>query len=199
MEYKRGLLIILLAISLCVSNLNAEAKPKEDVANNQVVVELGFLPSGVKPGNMPIDLNKSLLTKLLPELKNPRLMTLKDLDEKLDEPRLFMDNGYTFVLRDDFNRDGIADIAFVGKYDNPDQPYKNSFIATVSIKGKQVIREYFSKVFRDRISLLRAIEYKPKIDAIGMSFNLVSDDCAYLFWTGKKWQVDACRSDFSNE
>ncbi len=192
-------LVIVLIICLCFSNFIADAASKDAPESPNVSVYLDYIPYRVKPGDMPIDFNKSLLNKLVPELKNPRLMTLKDLDEAFDEPHVFLSRGYSFVLRDDFNSDGIADIVFVGKYDNLEKPDKNCFIAVVSIKDKSVIREYFSRIYSNRISLLRVIAYKPKMDAIGMTFNLVSDDCAYLFWTGKKWQVETCRSDFSNQ
>ena len=190
---KKGLL---LAMCLLLCDLIAYAETKTVAENAQVNIQLDYVPLGIKPGDMPITLNKELLAKLLPELTNPRLMTLKDLVEGFDEPNMFINGGYTFVLRDDFKRDGIPYIAFVGRYDNRQHPDTNCFIAIVSIKGKHVSREYYTKIYRDRISLMRVIQYNPKIDAIGMSFNLASDDCGYLFWTGKEWQFDLCKSVF---
>jgi len=58
-----------------------------------------------------------------------------------DEKDLFIESGYSFVLRNDFMRAGLANITFVRKYEGSDKPETNCFIAVVSIKGKRVIRE----------------------------------------------------------
>jgi len=194
MKYLRKLLPLVI-LGLCITNFNADAKPNKSSSNEQVVIEGVSIPEGVKPGDKPITLNKGLLKKLLPELINPRLMTFKDLGTPAEQEG-FLEGGYTFVLRGDFDRDGFADIVFVGKYDNPENPERNSFIAVVTIKGEKIIRKYFSKIHRDRISLLRAVNYKTKIEAIGMSYNIASDDCGFLYWTGKDWQFDACQTVF---
>lgn len=187
---KKGLLLVLCLFLCDLTAYAVETKTALDSA--QITIQIDEIPRGIKHGAMPITLNKTLLSKLLPELSNPRLMTLKDLAEKQDEPNTFMNGGYTFVLKDDFKRDGIVYIAFVGKYDTREDPDRNSFIAIVRVKGTQVRREFFTKIYRDRISLMRVIQYRPKIDAIGMLFNLASDDCGYLFWTGREWQFDLC-------
>jgi len=194
MNFKPAIISVVSVIVMYWSNAcNAETNQK-DVENNTIILEISVFPSMKKPGDMPINLNKDLLNKLLPELRNPRLMSLKDLDEKNDEPNLFLSRGYTFVLRGDFKSPGKAEIVFVGKYDNPEQPDNSSFIAIISVEGKRVTREYFTKIYRDRISLVRVINYKPKTDAIGMSFNIPSDDCGYLYWSANKWQFDLCQS-----
>jgi len=196
MLFKPAMIIIVFTLVINSGNLSiAETKPK-DVQSNMITFELSYVPSVGKPGDMPIDLNKDFLNKLLPELRNPRLMVLKDLDEKSHEPDLFLSRGYTFVLRGDFKNVGTAEIVFVGKYDNPEQPDRTSFIAIISLEGKKVTREYFLPIYRDRISLQRVMNYKPKIDAIGMSFNILSDDCGYLYWFANNWQVELCQAVF---
>jgi hypothetical protein len=172
-----------------------ERTGKATADEQTIAIELDFIPSGIKPGDKPITLNEDLLKKLLPELRSPRLMAFEDLGSA-DERAGFLEGGYSFVLRGDFDRNGFPDIVLVGKYDNPQESEKNSFIAVLGIRGKKVIREFVSKIKRDHISLIRVINYKPNIDAIGLSYNLASDDCGYLYWTGKKWQYDECRSVF---
>lgn len=187
-EFSRNLIMLLmiwLSTSL-ITNISAETKKSPE--EKKISIYLSHIRSEVKPGDMPLTLSKDLLSKLLPELSNPRLMKLEDLGDDIDA----INYGHTIVLRDDFNRDGIADIAFVGKYDNPTAPDKNSFIAIITISGGTVTREFFSKIYRDHISLQRIINYKPKIDAIGMTFNFNSEDCEYLYWSGKQWQSKMC-------
>lgn len=193
MNYMKYLFYCML-IGVCVYNMPSYAANTKKTLSTQISIDLDFIPPHIKPGDKPLTLNKSLLAKLLPEWKNPRLMSLQDLDH--DEQEVFLEGGYAFVLRGDFNRDKLADIVFVGKYDAPGNSTKNCFVTIVTIKGKKVIRSFLSKIQRDRISLLRVINYKPQIDAIGMSYNLVSDDCGYLYWTGKKWQFDQCPAAF---
>jgi len=182
-------------LSICIANLNVHAQTNKSTSNEKPAVEINSTSIGAQPGDKPITLDGSLLEKLLGELKQPRRMTYKDL-EMSNEQEGFLEGGYTFVLRGDFNGDGFADIAFVGKYDNRDNAEKNCFIAVVTVKGKKVTREFFSKIYRDRVFLLRAIDYKPKLDAIGMSYNLNSDDCGYLYWNGETWRYDECKSVF---
>jgi len=194
MKYINKLLLFILSIA-CIGYFSADANTNKNMSNEQVFIEIDSMPMDVKPGDKPITLDENLLKKLLPELRNPRLMSFKDLNTP-DEQEGFLEGGYTFVLRGDFDWNGFADIAFVGKYDNPDHPNKNTFIAIVSIEGKKVLRKFFSVIRRDRILLIRVINYKPKIDAIGMSYNLASDDCGYLYWTGREWQYDECKTAF---
>ncbi|MCE5311744.1 MAG: hypothetical protein LLF86_01175, partial [Nitrospiraceae bacterium] len=48
-------------------------------AEEKIAVKLDTLPSVVKPGDKPFSLGKKFLSKLLPEIENPRLMSLSDL------------------------------------------------------------------------------------------------------------------------
>ncbi len=161
----------------------------------KIIIEDNSIPTEIRPGDKPITLNKDILAKIIPELLNPRIMSLEDL-KTYDEEALFLEGGYTFVLRGDFNRDGFADIIFVGKYDGETDTKGNSFIAILSIQKNKIVREFLSKILRDRISIIRVINHKNDIDAIGMSYNLESDDCGYLYWSDGKWVYELCRSVF---
>jgi hypothetical protein len=180
--------IIILSQQLYAADIN-------NFSNTQITIELDFISSQVKPGDKPITLNKSLLDKLLPEVKNPRLMTFADLADA-EEQSGFLEGGYTFVLRGDFNKDGIADIAFVGKYKNSESYEENSFVAIISIKGKKVVRDYFLKLNNPKICLISIPDYKPGTDAIGMVFNIFSEECGYLFWNIKQYEFKPCQSVF---
>ncbi|MCL4498783.1 MAG: FG-GAP repeat protein [Chloroflexi bacterium] len=151
-------IIFLVFFFAFIGNLNAGVILNTRSSNEHIIVQMNSIPAGVKPGNKPFTLNESFLKKILPELKNPRRMALKDLGT-LEEEENFLEGGYTFVLRGDFDGDGFADVAFVGKYDNQTNRENNCFIAVVTIKGKKIIRNFFSKINRDRISLLRVINY----------------------------------------
>lgn len=161
----------------------------------QIILELNFDTSEIKPGDQPLALTQDLLARLLPELKNPRLMSLRDLDRTLQEPELFIERGYSFVLTGDFNNDGNADVALVGKYDNSVDPQKTTFITIVTIKGKKLIREYFQRTgTAKKIFLVKELNYKPRIDAIKLIFTLDSDECGTVYWTSGKYEYEPCQS-----
>lgn len=156
-----------------------------------VIHDSGNLKDKVK--NKKTFLNKELLKKLLPELKNPRLMTLKDLEDT-EEQEIFKEEGYTFVLEGDFNKDGVPDIAFVGKYDNDKKPNENSFIAIISIKNNNITRELLNKLRTKQVSLTLAPAYKHNIDAIALIYKFGSDECGHLFWEGGIYRYEPCQS-----
>ena len=185
-------LVMLVMSTICGASLFACATSDMADQANRVVIEMPNLRQEVKPGDKPITLTSDLIGKLLPELTNPRLMDIADLKEEFDEQRSFLEEGCTFVLRGDFNSDGFADIVFVGKHDNPERPVFDTFISIISIKEQKVIRIYMSRINRDRIALLAVPEYKPGTDAIFMTYNFASDDCALLYWHNKEWQLDLC-------
>lgn len=198
MAHTKKLPLTVIIISFCFTLLvflNTRATTKEVESGKKIVIKFDFIPSGVKPGEKPITLAPDLLHELLPELKNPRLMRFEDLGDP-HEQEGFIEEGFTFVLRGDFNRDGVADLAFVGKYDNPEHPKENTFIVVVSFKEKMVIRDFFSKIPRDRASLLLEPRYKPKIDAIFISYTYASDDCEFLYWNRIKYEFDPCKAVF---
>ena len=187
---KTFIVVISLSINNCYGVEGNSKILQKNVSKGKVVLELNYLPDKILPGDKPISLSDDLIAKILPELKNPRLMNLADIKDPEEQYRFFED-GYTFVLRGDFNRDGFADIVFVGKYN---QYLENSFIAIISIKGNKVIRDYFTIIYRGHIGLVNLPSYKPKqkINAIGMSYNLSASDCGFLHWDGKYWLYDDC-------
>ncbi len=188
--------MVLISYTILSVFLSTDSYTNEIIpTDKKIIIELDFIPDRVKPGDKPITLSEGFLRRLLPELKNPRLMKFEDLGDPYEQEG-FIEEGCTFVIRGDFNRDGVADLAFVGKYENAEYPGKNIFITIISIKEKRVIRDFLFPISKERVSLINVIEYKPKIDAIGMFYTLASDDCGYLYWTGKKWQYDACQSVF---
>lgn len=195
MMYVQSLLWVVIVSILFISDSNADFKRNGKDQGKQIVIELSYIPKGIKPGDKPITLNPPLLSRLLPELRNPRLMSIKDLNDS-DEQEGFFEGGYSFVLRGDFNKDGFADIAFVGKYDNQSDSEKNSFIAIVSIRGRKVIREYFSRLETKKAYLIRVIDFKPQADAIGIVYNLYSEECGYLYWGKGQYNFKPCRASF---
>jgi len=195
MKYAMKVVLNMVLVGICISYQKAHAENIKSMPKKQITVELDSLPFHDGPGDKPVTLNKNFLTKILPEVKTPRLMAFTDLGDT-DEQNSFFEGGYTFVLRGDFNKDGFADIAFVGKYDNLDSPENNSFVTIISIKGKKVTREYFSKTDTPKAYLLTVLEYKQKIDAVGLIFNLYSEECGYLFWTGKQYDFEPCQAVF---
>lgn len=192
MKYKK-ILFSFLVVGLLISDMALANVNKTQ--NEKFVFDTEHVIGPIKPGGKPIALDEENMKKIVPELKYPRLMSLKDLTIKPGEQDFFIKEGFSFVLRGDFNRDGFADIAFVGKYSVSDKK-EESFIAIVTIKGKKVFREFYKKIDRDYIMLLLMPDYKPNIDAIFMLYKTESEDCSYLYWDEKEWQYEECQGVF---
>lgn len=190
---KMFLIIVNIGITLLVIfNNEPYAKGKNSNGKIGIESELDSVSNGFKSADKPIILSQDLIYNLFPELKNPRLMTLKDLSN-LEEKESFINGGYSFVLRGDFNSDGFADLAFVGKYDDIEHPERNCFVAIISIKQKKIIRDFFLKRNVERMGLRKEIEYKPKIDAILMAYEFFgSEACEVLYWSDTKYQYESC-------
>lgn len=187
--------IMLISCFILLIVFNSNTYDSEIEQQKKIILELNFDTSEIKPGDQPILLTQNLLARLLPELKNPRLMSLQDLDSTIQEPELFIERGYAFVLTGDFNNDGNADVSLVGRYDNSVDPQKTTFITIVTIKGKKLIREYFQRTgTAKKIFLVKELNYKPKIDAIKLIFTLVSDECGTIYWTSKEYKFEPCQS-----
>lgn len=192
----RKILISIASLFFCAGLLalfTEKSYAEEIVTEKEIAIEMKSIPAGIKPGDKPITLNTSLLGRLLPELRNPRLMSFKDIVDSYEQ-NAFIEGGYSFVLRGDFDRDGFADIAFVGKHENPNDNGENCFIAIFSIKGKKVVREYLAKLSSPRVFLLRIPAYKPGIDAMQLVYKFGTEECGYLYWIEKKYQYDLCKS-----
>lgn len=151
-------------------------------AEEKIAVKLDMLPSVVKPGDKPFSLGKKLLSKLLPEIGNPRLMSLSDLSSS-DIP-IFLEEGNVFVLCGDFNNDGIADVAFVGKGDNIGG---NSFFVIVSIKDSKIVREFFDVIDAEKIALSQ--KYYKSRKSIMLIFTYGSEDSSFVYWGGKRYRI----------
>lgn len=195
MSYTKIFLFFFITIFLCIGNFSdSYAISKKEIRKDKIISkELDYIPEGIKPGDKPITLNESLLREFFPELKNPRLMSFDDLNDS-NEKDSFIEGGYTFVLRGDFNNDNLADIAFVGKYNNYEKPDQNAFIGILSIKGKKVTREFFSRLGYGKASLMKISKYKGIPNAIGIIYTINSDYCEYLFWHKNSYRFEPCRS-----
>lgn len=190
--------LLSILICICLSFLvffASEGFCKNITQKKQIIIAMDRFPQEMSHENKQIMIDESILNRLFPEIKNPRLMTFKDLEDP-DEQEDFVNFGYAFILRGDFNKDGIDDLAFIGKYDNPENVKENVFIAIITIKGEKVTREFFSKLRYNRASLKKILNYKPNIDAIGIAYTISSNYCEYLYWTGKKYKFEPCKGVF---
>jgi len=160
-------------------------------------IELNYIHPPVKPGEKPITLSDSFISEIVPELKNPRFMTVSDIGD-IHEQNSFLEQGYSFVLRDDFNKDGFADLAFVGKYENDNNPKEDTFLVIVTFRGKKVVRDFFRPLKTNRVFLLKIINFKLVCNAIGMIYIPASDFCGTLYWSGSKYDYEPCQSVFGN-
>jgi len=142
-----------------------------------------------KPGSKTF-LISEVLPELFPDLRNPRRMGLSDLGES-EEQEEFLEGGYAFVLRGDFNRDGKADIAFVGKHQVGDR--EDVFFAILSINGHSVTREFYRDQFCDKqASLMLDSGLMPGTNSIVVHCTISGDYCAYVAWNGQEYTVETC-------
>jgi len=156
-------------------------------------IELPYIPEKVSPGDKPITLSSDLLKQLLPEINNPRRMEYDDLKSNIDR-REFIEYGSTFVLKGDFNNDGIGDIAFTGKYDG-----SNSFFAIITFKYKMAIRQFYSTSSTEFIALNMVPNFMNNNCAIQLIYKFASDDCEYLHWNDRFYDLKPCQSVWFDE
>lgn len=193
--YKRRFSKFYLApvILLCIlSSFSTPSYSGNEVSSDEISIIVDYIVRDTIPGEKPIGLSDDFLQKLISELKNPRLMSYEDLDEinKVS----FISRGLTFVLGGDFNRDGIADVAFVGKYDSGSS--EDTFLAIVSIKGKKVTRKFIKKQNSRQLLLDKVPKYKENVDAIYVTYNDPSEECFFLFWQDNKYVGEGCQAVF---
>jgi len=169
----------MVAMAICITIGSGEVSFSKE---RDVVVDMN-LPKKVWPGDKSFSLGKKLLSRLLPEIENPRLMSLSDLSSF--EIPMFVEEGDVFVLRGDFNNDGIADVAFVGKGDNIGD---DSFFVIVSIKNGKIRREYFDVIDAEKITLNQQSYYKGR-KSIMLIFTYGSEDTSFIYWDGKQYKV----------
>lgn len=190
MTQKVPLALLSSVVLICFMSLRSDAVDIVRRQNTKTSIELSNIFPGTRPGDKPITLSEKLLGILFPGLKNPRRMSIDDLID-IDQKEDFYEEGYTFVLRGDFNRDGIADIAFVGKYDGNNKN-ADAFMSILSIKGKRVIVEHWRKLPYHRAAILVDPNYKKNIDGINIMYTFGSEECETLYWDGKQWKYDSC-------
>jgi hypothetical protein len=186
-------LILMFFVAVCFTPDNVYSQLEQSTNNNKVSIKIGY-KRNYKPGEKPISLYKKTLSSLLPELKNPSLLTYEDLGDEL-EKSCFIEGGFTFVLRGDFNKDGYADLAFIVK-DQGEKAYdKKIFLVIVSIKGQTVTRELFEPLSYVRASLLLVPNYKKGTDGIIISYTINSGENEILYWNGSKYVTEAYSKD----
>ena len=185
-------LFILLGLSQNISAGSSTEKQAVNTKRECLTIEEPLLAEKIEPGDRPIPLNKIYLKKLFPELKNPRLMQYEDLDptDKND----FITEGYVIVLKGDFNHDGFADLAFVGKYDNPLNPNQNSFFTILTFKDKKVTREYFSLIPHNQAFLDKNMRYASDNFRMTIIYKSGSDYCETIHWESKGYKSIPCKS-----
>lgn len=180
------LLLLLLALVLNSGEVLADGTSLKKI---KVKVDSLDPDKKVKVGDLPIGLSDKLLQKLFPELKNPRQIIPKDLKDQNDLFYLFTE-GLVFVLKGDFNNDGIADVVFSGKYLANDNQEK-SFVAVISFPPGQFVEREFLQVFSGgALTLNRCYHYKPGIDGIYIFGSLGSEDIYILYWNGSHYKLE---------
>jgi hypothetical protein len=60
-------------------------------------------------GKPPYFLDSHILTRLYPQLANPRAPSVEDIGDETDQWH-FIAGGFNFVLFGDFNQDGLYDV-----------------------------------------------------------------------------------------
>ena len=168
---------------------------QENTIAGQLSIELRHINPPVKPGTTPNTLSGELLSKIVPELKRPRPMTVTDIGD-IDKQNSFKELRYSFVLSDDFNKDGFADVAFVGKYENDNTPDENTFFIIVSFRGKKLVRDYFTTLKARRVFLLKDLNFRHGFNGIILIYTPASDFCGTLYWSGSKYDYEPCQSVF---
>jgi hypothetical protein len=168
---------------------------QENTIAEQLSIELQYINPPVKPGTKPITSSSELLSKIVPELKKPRFMTVTDIGD-IDKQNSFLEERYSFVLRDDFNKDGFADVAFVGKYENDNNPDENTFFTIFSFRGKKLVRDYFTTLKARRVFLLKDLNFRHGFNGIILIYAPASDFCGTLYWSGSKYDYEPCQSVF---
>jgi len=118
-------------------------------------------------------------------------MTLDDLNRELDKS-FFKQDGFTFVVEGDFDRDGIDETTVAGK-----DGESNTFILLLAVgRGKPMVKyfEYFPG--NSQLSLQVMPRCHRGFDGIALAFTLRSDHGFYLVWDGKKYShIKVCDSD----
>jgi hypothetical protein len=146
-----------------------------------------------------ITIDNSFLKKHLTELKNPRLLTIDDI--KNDYEKVEME-GCSFVVKEDFNKDGYDDYAIAGKYDGPFNE-KSLFITILTVKNDIITVEYMDKFSfaHDRVFLCSEPGSNYIIENVDKKYDVIAAVMAFgtewvwlIVWDGKKYITPAPES-----
>jgi hypothetical protein len=141
-----------------------------------------------------IVINNELLRNTITQLANPRILRTEDIKDE-EERTEYVDMGYAFVVKGDFNKDRCTDYAVVGKYDGP-YPNESIFISILSIKGGRVSVEFLHRFkFPHDVAFLR-IESDDEtgmknvikqFDVLVVAMRLWTDYAFVIAWDGTKY------------
>ncbi len=143
-------------------------------------------------------INNGWLGRHLPQLKKPRLMTEGDIRNK-DERDTYQKEGWSFVLKGDFDKDGFPDYCVSGKYDGP-YPGKSIFVAIFTKKNDAIVPRLLYKhsipanvafLMREKGSSVD-MELPPvagNYDIISVAFALYTEYGFVIIWNGKEYVI----------
>ena len=164
------------------------------VISSLCFVLLATYGAGDQKSSLGNVVSETLLRQLLPELKNPQVMTLRDLTSD-DARHAFKFYKYSFSLTGDFNHDNVPDLAVAGRFENDRDPEDQAFVAIFSNRNGRWTREFFLRPRSRTVVLIldkhpdpnKARQGYPSIVA---SFTVLgSDDYAVIYWDGKSYQT----------
>jgi hypothetical protein len=142
-------------------------------------------------------INDEYLKKTLAQLGNPRILTSEDIMDD-QERKEYMNMGYSFVVKGDFNKDGTVDYAIAGKYDGP-YPNQSIFITIISIKDDKANVEFLHRFAFPHDAVFLRVESGDEINArnIGKRFDILivamtlwSDYSFVIVWDGTKYVMN---------
>jgi hypothetical protein len=164
--------------------------------NAPLLVVFSLLNSCAATTNGPIVINNELLRNTITELANPRILRTEDIKDE-EERTEYVDMGYSFVVKGDFNKDGNTDYAVVGKYDGP-YPNESVFLSILSIKGGKVSVEFLHK-FRlpHDVAFLRIESddetriknVNKQCDVLVVAMRLWTDYALVIAWDGTRYSM----------
>ncbi len=137
--------------------------------------------------------SNTLLRQILPELTNPRIMSLSDLTP--DEQIAFKHYKFSFWLTGDFDLDNYPDIAIAGRFDNPIDPEDQAFVVILSKRKNNWTKEYFLRPKSRVVTLELKRHPDPQKNRRGyrsivaLFTGLPSDDYAVIYWNGHRYQA----------
>lgn len=188
MKMKKYFVFIFICCAF-ISLTRSDAFSQTEKNNRKISVKLDGFPKADK-SNI---LDDTTLSKLMPELKKPKLFSVNDLYDEY-ERNICKKGKCTFVIQGDFKNNGNIDIAFIVK-DKSRAKKKNVYLVIINIQGKAIIRDYFCDLGNDRayLEMRKNFRYKPGIDTIFIGYTLLGSDwCAYIYWNGQHYVVYTC-------